>query len=251
MGYYIGSAATLKTKIRTESGIGAEIADSDVLDRVFDKALEDVDRLSARIAYSTITTVKDQQDYLVKGNDGSTGNQDMLGVIRVWWHPTTGGWFAQEFGDLGVLGSLSPLAPGLSIWDNPSLAEIYFNKLKQYRKRFGGKWKTVETITSGGGLYIRLQPAPSTAGTVVPYQWVQQRGSSTTEFPLESTIIELATGYLKKHGGEQINIVQATRRAGRSSNFSGDAFITEGNKMVARALSRLRPPPRIRRGSRY
>lgn len=249
MAYYIGQEDALKIKIRFEIGLGADVVSNDVMDRYLDKALEDVDRLAARISYDTITTVADQADYLIKGNDGTTGHQDLLGVLRVLWSPTTGGYFAQEFGDLGVLGGFSPLASGLSVWDNPSIAEVYFQKFREYKKRFGGNWHPVETITSGGGLHIRLLPAPSTAGTTIPYKWLQQRGALTTEFPFESTIIELAAGYCKKYGGQQINLISKVKCGARSSTFDGNDFVKDGNAMIMRAQGRLRPPLRIRRGS--
>jgi len=240
MSYFVKSEADLKTEIRTRIGEPDVVRlPADQVDLSLDEALRTINRLHPRIRLATQTTTADKQDYSIAGDGTGLDTQNFRGVKEVFYSLDSLGFFADEFVNLAVLGPFVPMGGGLSIWDNPSLPEIFFQKVKEFRRRFGsiGQW-----VEKTDGVYLRLMPAPSQSDLIVPFFWFQNRILTDLESKFEQPLINYCMGLCKIIMGEKQENVPETTFGGRKNKSKGSHLIESGMALKKEAETQLRKP---------
>lgn len=240
MAYFVKSEADLKTEIRARIGSPDTVRlTADQLDLALDDSLRTINRLNPRVRLSTQTTIKDQQDYSIAGDGTGLDTQNFRGVKEVYYSLDSLGFFADEFINVAVLGPFTPMGGGLSIWDNPSLPEIFFQKVKEFDKRFGsvGQW-----VEKPDGIYLRLIPAPSSAGLIVPFFWFQNRLLTDLEARFEQALVGYTMGACKIILGEKQENVPESSFGGRRNKSRGSHLIEDGQTLKKEAEASIRKP---------
>lgn len=240
MGYNVQAEAALKTRIRLKCGSpDTTLLTADQLDDALDEALEVVNRLQPRRRMSSLTTVANQQDYRIAYDGGGLSN--FRRVTDVLYEQTNIGYVAALDVNLAspeIAAMFTPLGNGISLFDNPALTQIYYDKVQLYNDVWGGKWEQVE---KDDGTYIRLIDAPSDAGDTVVFFYTENRTLANLESRFEEPLLKLAVGYCKQIVAEKLDQIGSVDHGHRKQKFSGQLtgrsaqdWIDEGKAAISR-----------------
>jgi len=243
MGYFLDSQSNLEAAVRRKCGSPDTtlLTAAELTECLTKDALGRLNALCPRLNIGTITTVADQDDYKISGSDG-TGIVGLRGVKKVLYARASTGYFSDEFSDLVSLGLFSPIEEGLSIFDNPALAETFFHKSAEYGRRFDGRAKI---LRKSDGTYIRLIPAPGSDGETIPFWYYMSRTLADCEYHFQEPLLELAVGYCKQIMAERISMAPETTMGAMKVKSSGATLERAAKRHIKNAEARLRKPSRI------
>uniref|UniRef100_A0A6M3M0A7 Uncharacterized protein n=1 Tax=viral metagenome TaxID=1070528 RepID=A0A6M3M0A7_9ZZZZ len=237
MGYFIDSEATLKTLIRQKAGApDTSLLTADELDAELDSALARLNQLQPRVRWGSVTTVVDQQDYKVSGSDG-TGVVGLRSISQCLWDPTGLTYTTDWLDDAGVM---TPIEPGLSVYDNPSLLDVHYRKIKAYQDRSGGTWQQIQ---KSDGTYLRLLPCPSAAGNTVPFRYYVSRTLTNCEYEYQEFLVTWTAGACKVLYGTKATLISSTTMGARSTRMNGPRIVDDGEAMKQEAEAMAYTPP--------
>jgi len=235
----IASETVLKAIIRKRcDGADTDLLSDATLDNYLDDAVNRVNELNPRLILSQLTTVANTQDYQLTGGGANLSN--FLGLEAVFYDQTNTGFLADEFPTLWSRGLYSPIAEGISVFDNPSLVEIYYRKDAAYAKAFDGSWTYVEKASEA---YIRLEPAPGVGDSIVPYLWWQKRTLDDMESWFQQKLVDLAAAYCLQSIGSRLEMHPEVSMGGFKGKSTGAHLIRRGEKLEQKAEGRLILPP--------
>ena len=233
----IASEAALKAIIRNRcDGADTTLLPDAALDQYLDDAVERLNELNPRLMLSTLTTVANTQGYQLTGDGASlTGFRNVEDVL---YDTSDSGFLADEFPEFFSLALYSPSDDGISLFDNPSLSEIYYRKVKAWDRSYAGGW---EVYQSGSEWYLRLIPAPGSVQTV-PYLWWQTRSLTDMESQFQQKLVDLASAYCLQSIGRRLSMHPEVDIAGLKGKSDGAHLIKHGEKLEAKTESRLIDP---------
>lgn len=235
MAGYVGSGASaIKTRVRNAAGTpDTTFLTSDELDECTDAALGRLNELAPRTVYGTLTTVIDQNDYLIASD--ASGLDNFLGVLDVLWSASGLRYFEIE----DVVSQVNvPIAKGIDVFENPSMVEAHFQKWQAYKARLDGTWQLIRKTSPTQGAYIRLSPAP-TEVTTVPFVALQARTLANLEAHLEQELVDLAVGRCLRLMARKLTQTKSVSMAGRKTAFGGPELIRESKELIKDAELRL------------
>ena len=240
MGYNAQAEAALKTRIRLKCGSpDTTLLSADELDDALDEALEMINRWNPRLRSSTVTTVAYQQDYKIAYDGGGLSNFRCLAPPGAIWQDTSSGYSGlldDNYDDLpgGLLDGY-----GGDAFDNPSLVHILYQKVREYDRAFGG---SSDFVQKTDGAYLRLIPAPTSAGTTVPYFYFENRTLTDLESPFEEPLLKLATGACLLIMAARADLVTEVDHGNRKTKFGGKTMKERGEQLISDGRAAVEMP---------
>lgn len=113
---------------------------------------------------------------------------------------------------------------GINLFENPSVLNIFYQKVNAFRNRFQGVWQEVIAPT-GGTLQVRLMPPVKTTGSTV-YVLFREAVADVNRLPAGEleVFLEGIMGAVYETRAARATVVESMSFGGASLQFGGKSF---------------------------